>query len=318
MLIMKNFFYRVNIFEECKSLRLSIWQCPPFLFILMGVVNVSGMLGSYLIASRLIIDESAVVLVVVGVSLSIFIIGNFLISGFNKMADADRMKNEFISVVSHQLRTPLAALKWSSELLLRPSHISSLNEDDKSYLVLLRENAERMIKLVSLLLEANRIESDHATLQRKAFDLVDVTKGVIESVTAYAGAYELVLKLEAFPSIPQALGDPEKIKLVVLALIDNAVRYSHKKSDVIVKIEVMRNHVRWQVTDSGVGIPVSQQKFIFKKFFRSDNARKYQTEGSGLGLYIAKAVVEELGGRIGFVSEENKGSVFWFTLPMSK
>lgn len=314
---MNNLFKQQNIFKDCKNLRLGIWQCPPFLFVLMGLVNVIAMIGSYILASRLIVQEEAVIIIVSGVSILIFIIGNFVITGFNKMVDANRMKNEFISVVSHQLRSPLAALKWSSELLLRPSHIASLEENDKTYLVLIKENAERMIKLVSLLLEANRIESEHAALVRKPFDLVDVTQNVVDNATAYAQAYNLTLKLETLPDTPLALGDPDKVKMAVLALTDNAVRYSHKKSDVIIKIEKVKNNLRWQVADTGVGIPKAQQKFIFQKFYRSDNARKYQTEGSGLGLYISRAVIEELGGKIGFWSEENKGSVFWFTLPVS-
>lgn len=309
---------RINIFEECRSLRLSIWQCPPFLFILMGMINVSAMVGSYILATRFVIDEQAVIIVVSGLSIAIFIVGTFLISGFRQMADANRMKNEFISVVSHQLRSPLAALKWSTELLLRPSHISSLDESDKTYLALLRENTERMIKLVSLLLEANRIESSHAAFANKPFDLVDITRNVTENLAADVRANNLTLRLETGPSLSSAMGDADKIKMVVLTLVDNAIRYSHAKSDIMIKIEAMKNHLRWQVTDTGVGIPPAQQKFIYQKFFRSDNARKYQTEGTGLGLYIARAIIEELGGKIGFRSEENKGSTFWFTVPMSK
>ncbi len=101
-------------------------------------------------------------------------------------------------------------------------------------------------------------------------------------------------------------------------LIRLALKYSRSKSRVVIDLKKEDNKLRWQVADLGIGIPKKEQKRIFEKFFRAGNITRYQARGSGLGLYIAKAIIEASGGKVGFQSEENKGSTFWFTLPVVK
>ncbi|MFH1820492.1 MAG: HAMP domain-containing sensor histidine kinase, partial [Candidatus Nealsonbacteria bacterium] len=132
-----------------------------------------------------------------------------------------------------------------------------------------------------------------------------------------ASASNVEIKLNVVgDSEPKAFCDPSQLKLVIENFIDNAIRYTKGQGTIEVKIEKRNKKLLCFVKDGGVGIPWNDQKHIFQKFFRSSNVLKYQTRGSGLGLYIAKSIVERSKGKIGFRSELNKGSTFWFTVPI--
>jgi len=307
-----------HVFGECKKSGLGLWECPPFLFIVMGFINICAMLGSYFLASRYSEEPMVAVLVVVSVSILILIIGNFVITGFNKIAEANLLKSEFIGIVSHQLRSPLSVFKWTTDILIKEAANKKLNPDDGTYLNILKENTERMIELVNLLLEVNRVESNRMMLARNPISLYKISEDMVNSVAWYAKAYNVEVELQPLPSPPDVIGDMDRVRMVVQNLIDNAIRYSQGKGKIDIYLKREGGFLKWEIHDNGVGIPREQQKFIFQKFFRSDNAVKYQTQGSGLGLYIAKAIIEELGGEIGFKSEIDAGSTFWFTLPIVK
>ena len=129
-----------HVFGECKRSGLGLWECPPFLFIVMGFINICAMLGSYFLASRYTDEPMVAALVVVSVSVLILVIGNFIISGFNKIAEANLLKSEFISIVSHQLRSPLSIFKWTMDILIKESEGQKFNRDDGMYLNILKEN----------------------------------------------------------------------------------------------------------------------------------------------------------------------------------
>jgi signal transduction histidine kinase len=141
---------------------------------------------------------------------------------------------------------------------------------------------------------------------------------IIENFQPLAKASNIEISIEADETLPNAYVDPEKISLVIQNLVDNAVKYTKGKGEIKISAKADGNSVKVAVKDSGVGIPESQKKHIFKKFFRSDNIMKHQTVGTGLGLYIAKAIVEESSGKIWFDSKENQGTTFYFTLPKYK
>lgn len=301
----------------CKELRLRMWECPPVLVVLMGFVTVVSMLTTYFLASRYSEEPQIAALLVIAVTTLSFLLGNLVINGFRRLTEVSRMKTEFINIVSHQIRSPLSIFKWTLDVLdraLKSKDISSL----EGSLDTLRDSTSYMIRLVNSLLEASRIEAQKFTLSLKPISLTDITESILKSYRSYASASNITLIFTPPPHPVMVSADEERITIVIQNLLDNAIRYSRGVGEVTVSITKEDGGVRWSIKDQGIGIPFSEQKHIFEKFFRAFNIKKEETRGSGLGLYIAKSIVEAHGGKIGFKSEEGIGSTFWFTLPAYK
>ena len=304
---------KLHLFRECADYNLGFWECPSFIFFVMGLINIAVMVSTYLIANRFTDQPEIVAILVIAVTAIIFIISHTVTQGFDKLAQANKMKTEFVSIASHQLRTPLSAMRWTLNLL-NDGRIKA--EELADYLGLIKESNERMIKLVNDLLDVSRIEMGKILLNPRQTNLYVLIQKIINNFSAYAKANNIVIAIEASKTLPNVFADPEKISLVVQNLIDNAIKYIKGKGEIKISLESNNKSVKAAIKDTGVGIPASQQKFIFQKFFRSDNVMKHQTIGTGLGLFIAKSVVEESGGKIWFESQEGKGTTFYFTLPI--
>lgn len=312
---MASFFARLNILGECRASHLSIWSCPPFLFVVMGVVNILAMVATWLLANRYTSEPEAAALVVVAVAAFILVIGTFLINGFHQVAEANLLKSEFLAVVSHQLRSPLSIFKWTVDAISnQPQNPDSVNYH--RHLTTLKENTQKMIQLINLLLDVSRIESRRLTLTREAIALDGLTEELVSSFIPYAKASRIMLRFEPAVNLGPVVGNGERLRMVMQNLIDNAIRYSPSGGEVAIRIFPHGPRIRWEIKDQGLGIPAAEQPFIFQKFFRAQSAKLHQVQGSGLGLYVARAVVTELGGKIGFRSQEGRGSIFWFELPM--
>ncbi len=310
------FFQDLNVIAECRHYNLKLRECPAFLFLLMGGVTIAAMLATYLIAVRYT-EPEFVISLVSGTTIIIFSIGNMVVSSFERLAQANRMKTEFISIASHQLRTPLSSLKWSLNLLAS-SHLGEMNEKQLDYLNIIKESNERMIRLVNDLLEVSRIEQGRIILNPQPFSLEDLAQSVINELKSLADASNVKIFFHKEEGLPKVYADPQKIGFVVQNLLDNAIKYTKSRGTVEVTLERAGNNLVFAVKDEGVGIPKDQQPQVFKKFFRSDNVLKHQTEGSGLGLFIAKALVEVSDGEIDFSSVEGRGSRFWVSLPFMR
>lgn len=308
-------FDKLNLFKECRDYNLSIWQCPSFVFFILGVVNIVAMLGTYLIANRFTDQPEFVALIVIGVSLFIFIISHSVTEGFDKLAQANKMKTEFVSIASHQLRTPLSGMRWSLNLL-KEGRCSPT--DTATFIDLLKENTERMIRLINDLLDVSRIEMGKNIFIPRQTNLHVLLQKIINDSQLFAQANNISLQLEAPTTLPNVFTDPDKISLAIQNLIDNAIKYTRGAGEVKAVLREEKKFIKVTIQDTGVGIPQSQQKHIFQKFFRSDNIMKHQTIGTGLGLFIAKAIIEQSKGQIWFESEEGKGTTFYFTLPIYK
>ena len=304
---------RLNFIKECRKYGLSIWQCPNFLIIIIGLITILAMLSTYAVAIEYTQPE-IVALIVICVTAILLVIGYLVLQSFEKLAQANQMKSEFVSIVSHQLRTPLTSIKWTLSLMMLEKD-NALTEEQLEKLGIIKEGNQRMINLVNDLLNISRIEHGKLNLKPEKLSLGKIVQDLIKEYSALAKAsnIEFSLKLERLPLV---LIDREGIELILRNLIDNAIRYS--KSGGLIKIQLAKknNSVRCEIQDSGVGIPDKDQGKIFQKFFRSQNIMKYQTEGTGLGLFIAKSVIKASNGEIGFQSQENKGSTFWFELPI--
>lgn len=231
-----------------------------------------------------------------------------------KEREVDRIKTEFVSVASHQLRTPLTGIKWFSELLSK----CSLSPEVKDYIEQINISNERMIRLVDDLLSVSRIETGKKfDIILKNTDIFSIVKNVITEQTPNAINKNITLVCAQDAPRKMILNvDELKIRQVFENLISNAVKYSRENSQVIVGCDHNSKEAVFYVRDSGVGIPLRQQHQVFSKFFRADNVSTLHTDGTGLGLYIAKAIVEAHGGRIWFDSKENQGSTFYVALPI--
>jgi len=231
-----------------------------------------------------------------------------------KEREIDKMKTEFISVASHQLRTPLTGIKWFSELLLK----SKLNATTKDYIRQISISNERMVRLVDDLLNVSRIEAGKKfDIILKNTDIVSLMKGVLKE--QMPGAEKKHIALVCDKDAPQELTltvDELKMRQVFQNLISNAIKYSKDKTEIMIGCDKKKDSITFFVKDEGIGIPKHQQGQIFNKFFRAENALTVQTDGTGLGLYIVKSIVEAHGGKVWFESIENKGTTFFISLPI--
>jgi signal transduction histidine kinase len=308
-------FEQLNIPKQCKKYGLSLWQCPSFLFLIMGIIIALVSVLSYLIGTRYVTEPRIVALIVLIISAILLILATIITNSFEKLAEANRMKSEFISIVSHQLRAPLSNLAWAIELLMS-GRLGKIEEQQVEYFKILKENSDRMKDLVKDLLIVSRIESARLFLKREEFSLEELVREIIKEFEPFAKASNCEIEFFVEENLPKIYGDRYQIRQVIENLLDNAIRYTKGKGKVKVRIKKEKKFVRFEIEDNGVGIPKEDQKFIFQKFFRASNVLKYKTQGTGLGLYISKAIIERSGGKIGFKSQEGVGSTFWFKLPI--
>lgn len=307
---------RLNPLYRCKKYNIPIWQCPTFLFVLIGVFIIIAILATYFIVNLKIGDPQTVTLIVLGVGIGLIIINFIITRSFERIAEANRMKAEFINIVSHQLRGPLSNLKFSLQTLQKKRKNRSSKE--KNYLEILEDNTETMESLVNNLLLVSRMQKGEIPLKEKEISLGDVTREVVLDAKSFAQASNVELILKANKNLPKVVGDPLWVKQIIENLVDNAIRYIEGGGKVEIKIKPRTEKMLFQISDTGVGIPEEEKSLIFSKFFRSKNAVKTQTQGSGLGLYIVRHLIQKMGGKIWFESTEGKGTTFYFTIPLKK
>ncbi len=229
----------------------------------------------------------------------------------------DRMKSEFISIAAHQLRTPLSAIKWVTKMVL-DGDCGPLNEEQKKLLYRGYVSNERIIELVNDMLNVSRIEEGRFGYTFGQSDFREVLDIVLDSLENRIKEKKIKFVLDKPKKLPKVYMDKQKMALVLQNILENAVKYTPEYGTIKVGVEVGRAFLQVKVTDNGVGIPQKDQEKIFSKFFRAANVMRMQTEGSGLGLFIVKNIVNRHGGDITFTSKEGRGTEFVFTLPLNK
>ena len=228
----------------------------------------------------------------------------------------EKMKTEFVSLSAHQLRTPLSAIKWTLKMVLE-GDLGPINEEQRDFLEKTYNSNERMIDLINDLLNVTRIEEGRYLYRPALSSFEELMDSVIDNYKTEIKRKDIKFQVKRpKEKAPKVKVDAEKVKLAISNLLDNAIRYTSSKGKVAVVLEHDKKEIRFSVEDSGIGVPQDQQNRLFTKFFRAANAVRTETEGSGLGLFIAKNIIEAHGGRVWFSSEEGKGSTFGFGLPL--
>ncbi len=230
--------------------------------------------------------------------------------------DVDKSKTEFVSLASHQLRTPLSAIRWYSEMLISEK-LGTVNEQQKSYLTEIYNSDRHMIELVNSLLNVSRIDMGTFAIEPVPTDFREVAESVLKELFVKIQENDMHVSASYDDSIPKINADPKLVRIVFQNLLSNAIKYTKKGGDVSLSLTKDATNLQIKVTDNGVGIPEKVQEKIFTKLFRADNARLVESEGTGLGLYILKSIVEKGGGKIWFESVENKGTTFYLTMPLA-
>jgi len=230
-----------------------------------------------------------------------------------KLKEIDKMKSEFISIASHQLRTPLSAMKWYLELLIA-GDAGKLTSQQLDFAQNINTSNERMIDLVNALLNVSRIESGRIIIDPQPIKIKGLVEGVINEISKRAIDKNIKIIENIQKGMPLVTLDPKLIRNALMNLLTNSIKYSPKKTQISMNVYKEKEYVVFKVSDQGYGIPKADKEKIFTKFYRGKNITKFDTNGNGIGLYLVKQIIDTSGGQIWFESKVNKGTTFWFKL----
>ena len=251
----------------------------------------------------------------------------------SKSMELSQAKTDFVTIASHQLRTPLSIIKWYIDFLLNED-AGAINPEQKKYLAEVYLSNERLIELVNALLDVSRIDVGTFCIEPEPCDMLLIADRAIQKHAPEISRKQIKLK-KIYDKLPHINLDPRLTRIVFENILSNAIKYTPEKGTVQLVIKKTEKDVLIKISDSGCGIPREQQPKMFTKLFRADNVRKIESAGTGLGLYIVKAVVEKSGGKIWFQSpslelllsdgqndsdipldKRNRGTTFFITIPL--
>jgi len=228
----------------------------------------------------------------------------------------DKMKNEFISVVNHELRTPLTSIHGAITLLTK-SEILNLSPDSNQLLLIAKNNCERLIRLITDMLDIEKIELGKMNFNFTRVSLIELINVAVQESKTYAIQKSIIINIVENAKQVYVNADRDRILQAITNLLSNAIKFSHPNSEVTICVDTKPNHmVRLSIIDHGNGIPTEFHSRIFQKFSQADSSDTRKQEGTGLGLSISKMIIEKHGGTIGFTTKINQGSVFYFDLPI--
>ncbi|MAZ40504.1 hypothetical protein CL654_00075 [bacterium] len=238
----------------------------------------------------------------------------------------DKAKTEFVSLASHQLRTPLSAINWFTEMLIS-GDAGKLNKEQKKYAEEVYASSRRMAELVGALLNVSRLELGTFSVEPEDINLPEMVEDAVKEMTPLSEKKSITIQKEIEDNLPVMKADRKLIRIIFQNLISNAVKYTPEKGTAKVYVGVKKkgenidgrtlkeDNFLFTVSDTGIGIPAEQREQVFTKLFRADNARKVETEGTGLGLYIIKSIIEQSGGEIWFHPNDPNGTTFLVLFP---
>lgn len=228
--------------------------------------------------------------------------------------ELERMREEFVSTLSHELRTPLTSIKAYAATLLRQD-VDFDQETQREFLAIIEGEADRLARLIRDLLDTSRAESGRLQLRTSDVDISSLLESVLEKMKTQAGSHHL--RLEPLNGPIPVRADPDRIEQVITNLLDNALKYSPAGTTITLSVRIADREVVVGVSDQGIGIPEEHQPHVFEKFHRVQDERSRHVQGTGLGLYLCRKIVEAHGGRIWLESKPGQGSTFLFSLPLA-
>lgn len=245
---------------------------------------------------------------------------------YEQLQRAILAKSEFVAFVAHELKNPMTSIKGYSELLASGA-LGQINDMQANFLSTIRSNVERMSALVSDLNDSAKIEANRLRLDYKPVQIPDILDEVVSTAKRLVESKGQILELRLPAQLPPARADQFRLSQILTGLVNNAHKYTPEGGVILIGAEVVANQgdpegssqvIHFWVQDNGIGISTEDQDKIFQKHFRSDDSRVREVAGSGLGLHLAKSLVEMMGGRIWFESEFQKGTTFHFTIPVAE
>lgn len=234
----------------------------------------------------------------------------------SKERQIDKAKTEFVSLASHQLRTPLSTINWYVEMLLA-NNLGMFTPKQNQYLNEVYNASKRMVRLVNSILNVSRLELGTFMIEPRLNSIIEIVKACVNQLTIQVAEKNITISQIYDDTIVSLPLDEKLLSVVIQNLISNSIKYSNEGGKIEISIKKEGETLLITVSDTGIGIPLVQQIHIFEKLFRADNAKLIDSDGSGLGLYIAKEVVEHSGGKIWFISEEGKGTTFFIQYPLT-
>lgn len=252
-----------------------------------------------------------VIVLLIGIEFVLFI--TFWRSLRTKQREFEESKDEFVSLVSHQLRTPLTSMRLFVEMLL-DGQVGELNAKQHEYLRMVEISTGRMVDLVSDFLNASKLELGRMEIKPQPTHLEDLVESIVDNLRPLADQQRLTIAYDK-PSLSEVPVEPNLYSQIVNNLLSNALHYTPDGGTIRVSLAQNPGGFQLDVTDSGIGIPLEAQAELFKRFYRAENAKHVLGEGSGLGLYLIKRIVDTCGGRVWFESTEGKGTTFHVIIP---
>lgn len=231
-----------------------------------------------------------------------------------RLRELDKEKDELLSMVSHQLATPVTSVKWYLEML-KDGELGQLSKEQNEHISAMKSIADDLTDLVSMILDVSRIQLGKMRIEKQELDLNVFFKEILQVIEPKAKEKQQLFNVELPNSLPKAMLDKRYTRMTIENLLSNAVKYTPQKGRVHLQVESRNNTLSVIVRDTGVGIPKVDQNKLFGKMYRASNVRNV-VDGNGFGLYVAKGAVEAQGGKIWFESEEGKGTTFFVELPV--
>lgn len=234
-----------------------------------------------------------------------------------ELSRLNKLKSEFVSMVSHELRAPLINIKQTSSLILERS-IGQINEEQKRCWVIVNHNADRLLKLISDLLDISKIEAGEFRLSRQMINIGKIIQEAAESLERWRETKKIRLKIEIEPNLPDVYADPDRVNQIFVNLLSNAIKFTPANGQITIKAEVQEkgDYLEISVRDTGIGIPQNQLDKVFERFKQVSGLSVEPIQGIGLGLSITREIVKMHGGKIWVESKLNEGSKFSFLLPL--